>query len=210
MTHSFSVRCGLRVAVRSPRHACRLPQLIGFAVASRLWSPHEAQSRWNRGPISVRAMFYAEGGTLDMLIRRPAHGMHLLAPVADGAGGVRRAHCQVPAGLLDLAAVQVLRDVDPTGARRQMGRIVSASELAAARLLPQLRAVIATEDASSVRFAPGRPQGLVRTQHDRTQGAMDRPAWRRGSWRCAARQASAPRRHRAWQTITARNAHSDD
>ncbi len=36
-----------------------------------------------------------------------------------------------------------------------MGRIVSASELAAARLLPQLRAVIATEDASSIRVAPG-------------------------------------------------------
>ena len=58
----------------------------------------------------ARAMFHSDWGTLKMLIRRPARGMHLRAPVEDGADGVCGAHGSAPAGLLDAATARGCSD----------------------------------------------------------------------------------------------------
>jgi HPt (histidine-containing phosphotransfer) domain-containing protein len=53
--------------------------------------------------------------------------------------------------VLDALALQKLRDLDPTGAGKLMERLAAAFDRLVERLLPQLQAALAADDAAGIR-----------------------------------------------------------
>lgn len=81
--------------------------------------------------------------------RPPSERSSLRAPVPDPSGAQEGV---VPSGtVLDDAALQRLRDLDPDGRSKLLARVAQAFEASLGRLLPQLRAAQAAGDAEGIR-----------------------------------------------------------
>lgn len=86
-----------------------------------------------------------------MLTRHPP----LQAADPDGAacrtGSSTPALTSAPAGVLDEAALDRLRELDPQGKNQLLQRVAQAFHTSAARLVPQLHACAAAQDLNGVR-----------------------------------------------------------